>query len=74
MNPAELARAERMCVAASDALTLVRCFPHARALEARYARAAEEALYAALDALAQAQMTSFLTIAEEVTQSDRRAA
>lgn len=70
MIASHLARARDLCRAAAHAVTLAGCYSHREADAKQAARAAEEALYAALDALAQSQMSraSFLPVAEEVTQ------
>jgi hypothetical protein len=76
MIASHLSRARDLCHAAAHAVTLAGCYTRDRAEAERHARAAEEALYAALDAIAQAQMSraSFLPVAEAITQTDRRAA
>ncbi len=72
MNRLQLSKASRLSLAAADAATIAGSFSGIRPDRARhFIRQAEEALYAALDALAQAQMTdrgSFLAVAAEVTQ------
>lgn len=78
MNRLQLSEASRLSLAAADAATIAGSFSGIRPDRARhFIQQAEEALYAALDALAQAQMTdraSFLAVAAEVAQAVQREA
>lgn len=77
MIASHLSRARDLCHAAAHAVTLSGCYPQDHAKAEGHARAAEDALNEAVNELFAARMSqpaSFLTIAEEVTQSDRRAA
>lgn len=81
MNRAELLRTAELARAAADAATITANFANIKPAKAdEYASRTEEALYAALDALAEARRTrrsSFFHIASDIagaTQTERRAA
>lgn len=78
MNRAELLRTAELARAAADAATITASFDRINPAKAdEYASRTKEALYAALDALAEARRTrrtSFFHIACEVAGQTRRAA
>lgn len=77
MNRPDLLRAAGLAQSAMDAATIAVSFDRVRPERAEhFAKLSEEALYAALDALAQARMgrATFLPTALEVVSGEPRAA